>query len=64
MPPTGARRQYQLVEPEKRLVVPGLERAGERELVRRQQLGEEYERFTDRTACSDWARGLCDDTER
>ncbi|MER5916605.1 recombinase family protein [Streptomyces sp. NPDC001982] len=40
-----ARRQYQLAEPEHRLVVRELERNWERALAERQQLGEEYDRF-------------------
>ncbi|WP_190195106.1 recombinase family protein [Streptomyces minutiscleroticus] len=41
-----ARRQYQLAEPENRLVVRELERGWEHALAERQQLGEEYDRFT------------------
>ena len=41
-----ARRQYQLAEPENRLVVRELERNWESTLTERQQLGEEYDRFT------------------
>ncbi|MFJ8828233.1 recombinase family protein [Streptomyces sp. NPDC102467] len=41
-----ARRQYQLAEPENRLVVRELERGWEHALTERQQLGEEYDRFT------------------
>ncbi|WP_327695747.1 recombinase family protein [Streptomyces sp. NBC_00459] len=40
-----ARRQYQLAEPENRLVVRELERNWESTLTERQQLGEEYDRF-------------------
>jgi DNA invertase Pin-like site-specific DNA recombinase len=40
-----ARRQYQLAEPENRLVVRELERGWEAALRRRQQLSEEYDRF-------------------
>ncbi|MFC4955509.1 recombinase family protein, partial [Streptomyces mauvecolor] len=40
-----ARRQYQLAEPENRLVVRELERSWEQALSDRQQLGEEYDRF-------------------
>ncbi|MFI9202775.1 hypothetical protein [Streptomyces sp. NPDC053048] len=40
-----ARRQYQLAEPENRLVVRELERNWESALAGRQQLGEEYDRF-------------------
>ncbi|MFD8396660.1 hypothetical protein ACFV2N_47820 [Streptomyces sp. NPDC059680] len=40
-----ARRQYQLAEPENRLVVRELERSWEQALTERQQLGEEYDRF-------------------
>jgi hypothetical protein len=40
-----ARRQYQLAEPEHRLVVRELERNWERALAEQQQLGEEYDRF-------------------
>ena len=41
-----ARRQYQLAEPENRLVVRQLERDWEAALAERQRLGEEYARFT------------------
>ncbi|MFG2943569.1 recombinase family protein [Streptomyces sp. NPDC048282] len=41
-----ARRQYQLAEPENRLVVRELERGWESALAERQQLGEDYDRFT------------------
>lgn len=41
-----ARRQYQLAEPENRLVVRELERSWESALAERQQLGEDYDRFT------------------
>jgi hypothetical protein len=41
-----ARRQYQLAEPENRLVVRQLEHDWEAALAERQRLGEEYERFT------------------
>ncbi|MEU2874537.1 recombinase family protein [Streptomyces olivoreticuli] len=41
-----ARRQYQLAEPENRLVVRELERTWEQALTERQQLGEEHDRFT------------------
>src|SRR5262249_53114936 len=41
-----ARRQYQLAEPENRLVVRELEKNWEHALAERQQLGEEYDRFT------------------
>jgi DNA invertase Pin-like site-specific DNA recombinase len=41
-----ARRQYQLAEPENRLVARQLERDGEAALAERQRLGEEYDRFT------------------
>jgi DNA invertase Pin-like site-specific DNA recombinase len=41
-----ARRQYQLVEPENRLVARQLEKDWEAALAERQQLGEEYDRFT------------------
>jgi hypothetical protein len=41
-----ARRQYQLAEPENRLVVRQLERDWEAALAARQQLGEDYDRFT------------------
>jgi DNA invertase Pin-like site-specific DNA recombinase len=41
-----ARRQYQLAEPENRLVVRQLEKDWEAALAERQQLGEEYDRFT------------------
>jgi DNA invertase Pin-like site-specific DNA recombinase len=41
-----ARRQYQLAEPENRLVVRQLEKDWEAALAERQQLGEEYNRFT------------------
>jgi DNA invertase Pin-like site-specific DNA recombinase len=41
-----ARRQYQLVEPENRLVARQLERDWEAALAERQQLAEEYDRFT------------------
>jgi hypothetical protein len=41
-----ARRQYQLAEPENRLVVRQLERDWEAALAERQRLGEEYDRFT------------------
>ncbi|MBO0514803.1 recombinase family protein [Streptomyces beijiangensis] len=40
-----ARRQYQLTEPENRLVVRELEKNWERALAERQQLGEDYDRF-------------------
>lgn len=40
-----AARQYQLVEPENRLVARSLERAWEEKLAAQQRLGEEYERF-------------------
>ena len=40
-----ARRQYQLAEPENRLVVRQLEKDWEAALAERQQLGEEYDRF-------------------
>ncbi|PZG75098.1 recombinase family protein, partial [Streptomyces sp. NTH33] len=40
-----ARRQYQLAEPENRLVVRELEKDWERALAERQHLGEEYDRF-------------------
>jgi len=40
-----ARRQYQLAEPENRLVVRELERAWEAALAERQHLGEDYDRF-------------------
>jgi hypothetical protein len=40
-----ARRQYQLAEPENRLVVRQLERDREAALAGRQRLGEEYDRF-------------------
>jgi len=40
-----ARRQYQLAEPENRLVVRQLERDWEAALAERQRLGEEYDRF-------------------
>jgi hypothetical protein len=40
-----ARRQYQLAEPENRLVVRELERSWETALRQRQQLGEEHDRF-------------------
>ncbi|MEU5431650.1 recombinase family protein [Streptomyces olivoreticuli] len=40
-----ARRQYQLAEPENRLVVRELERSWESALAGRQQLSEEYDRF-------------------
>src|SRR5205085_9764493 len=40
-----ARRQYQLAEPENRLVVRQLERDWEAALAGRQRLGEEYDRF-------------------
>jgi DNA invertase Pin-like site-specific DNA recombinase len=41
-----ARRQYQLVEPENRLVARQLERDWEAALADRQRLGEDYDRFT------------------
>ena len=41
-----ARRQYQLAEPENRLVVRQLETDWEAALAERQRLGEEYDRFT------------------
>jgi hypothetical protein len=41
-----ARRRYQLVEPENRLVARQLERDWEAALAGRQQLAEEYDRFT------------------
>jgi hypothetical protein len=41
-----ARRQYQLVEPENRLVARQLERDWEAALAARQQLAEDYDRFT------------------
>jgi DNA invertase Pin-like site-specific DNA recombinase len=41
-----ARRQYQLAEPENRLVARQLERDWETALAERQRLGEEYDRFT------------------
>ena len=41
-----ARRQYQLAEPENRLVARQLERDWEAALAERERLGEEYERFT------------------
>ncbi|MGI5135188.1 recombinase family protein [Streptomyces sp. CA-106110] len=41
-----ARRQYQLAEPENRLVVRELEKNWEHALAERQQLSEEYDRFT------------------
>jgi DNA invertase Pin-like site-specific DNA recombinase len=40
-----ARRQYQLAEPENRLVVRQLEKDWEAALAERQRLGEEYDRF-------------------
>jgi DNA invertase Pin-like site-specific DNA recombinase len=40
-----ARRQYQLAEPENRLVVRQLERDWEQALADRQRLGEDYDRF-------------------
>jgi hypothetical protein len=40
-----ARCQYQLAEPENRLVVRQLERDLETAMVERQRLGEEYDRF-------------------
>jgi hypothetical protein len=40
-----ARRQYQLVEPENRLVARQLEKGWEAALAERQRLGEEYDRF-------------------
>jgi len=40
------RRQYQLVEPENRLVARQLEKDWEAALAERQRLGEEYDRFT------------------
>ena len=44
--PAGrARRQYQLAEPENRLVVRQLEKDWEAALAERQRLGEEYDRF-------------------
>jgi DNA invertase Pin-like site-specific DNA recombinase len=41
-----ARRQYQLAEPENRLVVRQLEKGWETALAEREKLGEEYDRFT------------------
>ena len=41
-----ARRQYQLTEPENRLVARQLEKDWEASLAERQRLGEEYDRFT------------------
>jgi DNA-binding MarR family transcriptional regulator len=41
-----ARRQYQLTEPENRLVARQLEKEWETALAERQRLGEEYDRFT------------------
>jgi DNA invertase Pin-like site-specific DNA recombinase len=41
-----SRRQYQLAEPENRLVVRQLEKDWEAALAERQRLGEEYHRFT------------------
>ena len=41
-----ARRQYQLAEPENRLVVRQLEKDWETAMAERQRLGEEYDRFT------------------
>jgi Recombinase zinc beta ribbon domain/Recombinase len=41
-----ARRQYQLAEPENRLVVRQLEKDWETALAKRERLGEEYDRFT------------------
>ncbi len=41
-----AARQYQLAEPENRLVARHLERAWEEKLAAQQQLGEEYHRFS------------------
>jgi DNA invertase Pin-like site-specific DNA recombinase len=41
-----ARRQYQLAEPENRLVVRQLEKDWETALAERERLGEEYDRFT------------------
>ena len=41
-----ARRQYQLAEPENRLVVRQLEKDWEAALAERQRLGEEHDRFT------------------
>ena len=41
-----ARRQYQLAEPENRLVVRQLEKDWEAALAERERLGEEYDRFT------------------
>jgi hypothetical protein len=41
-----ARRQYQLAEPENRLVARALERDWEAALAERERLGEEYARFT------------------
>ena len=41
-----ARRQYQLTEPENRLVARQLEKEWEAALAERQRLGEEYDRFT------------------
>jgi DNA invertase Pin-like site-specific DNA recombinase len=41
-----ARRQYQLAEPENRLVTRALERDWEAALAERERLGEEYARFT------------------
>src|SRR5262249_60110270 len=45
-PPGGARRQYQLAEPENRLVARQLEKDWEAALAERQRLAEEYDRFT------------------
>ena len=45
-PAERARRQYQLAEPENRLVVRQLEKDWEAALAERQRLGEEYDRFT------------------
>jgi DNA invertase Pin-like site-specific DNA recombinase len=62
-----ARRQYQLAEPENRLVVRQLEKDWEAALAERQQLGEEYDRFaaarprTLTTADRDRIRALADD---
>ena len=44
-PPDRARRQYQLAEPENRLVVRQLEKDWEAALAERQRLGEEYDRL-------------------
>lgn len=43
---TGARRQYQLAEPENRLVALQLEKEWEAALAERQRPGEQYDRFT------------------